>query len=140
MPELATDLAAAIAEACPTGAKEIGAALAAQSLSKPTAAAPVAVQRPQNLEELPAYTRSLLKIGVTAIVVLAAKKTALQQIVELGPGSIIHFDQSCENMMRLEVGGQTIAEGEPVKVGDKFGIRLTSVLIPPEKFKPIARK
>jgi flagellar motor switch/type III secretory pathway protein FliN len=104
------------------------------------AAKPAAAQKPKNLEELPKFTRSLLKIRVSVLVILAAKRTPLNRVVDLGPGSIIHFEKSCEEMLTLEVGGQSIAEGEPVKVGDKFGIRLTSVVIPPEQFKPIARR
>ena len=57
----------------------------------------------------------------------------------VGPGSIIHFNKSCEEMLDLEVGGQAIAQGEPIKVGDKFGIRLTSLVMPGERFTPLSK-
>ena len=92
------------------------------------------------LERLPSYGKSLLRIKVPVIVTLAAKKQPLGRIVELGPGSIIQFDKSCEEMLDLEVGGQIVAQGEPVKVGDKFGIRLTSLAMPGERFLTLAAR
>jgi flagellar motor switch/type III secretory pathway protein FliN len=86
------------------------------------------------------YSRSLLRIRVPVIVTLASKKQPIARIVELGPGAIIHFEKSCEEMLDLEVGGQTVAQGEPVKVGDKFGIRLTSLTMPHERFLTLAAR
>jgi flagellar motor switch protein FliN len=33
-----------------------------------------------------------------------------------------------------------VAVGETVKVGDKFGLRITSMVMPEEKFEPIKPK
>lgn len=101
-----------------------------QSESKPTPAAGDPVER-----ELPSYSRSLLKIKVPATVILAAKRQPISKIVELGPGSIIMFEKSCEEMLELEVGGRKIAVGEAVKVGDKFGLRVSSMILPEEHFQ-----
>jgi flagellar motor switch/type III secretory pathway protein FliN len=87
--------------------------------------------------ELPPYTRSLLRIRVPVVVTLARKRQALGRIVELGPGSIIQFDKSCEEMLELSVGDHAIASGEAVKVGDKFGLRLLSITLPGERFQTV---
>jgi flagellar motor switch protein FliN/FliY len=87
--------------------------------------------------DLPMYPRSLLMIKLPVKVTLASKKQPIGRIVELGPGSIIYFNKSCEEMLDLEVGGQAVALGEPVKVGDKFGIRLTSIKPPQERFHTV---
>jgi len=100
---------------------------------KPTRAA----RRPTTLNDLPDYTRSLLQIRVPVVVTLARKRQPFPQIVELGPGSIIHFDKSCEEMLDLDVGDRHVATGEAVKVGDKFGIRITSMILPDERFRPV---
>ena len=84
------------------------------------------------------YSRSLLRIKIAVNVTLASKKQAVNRILDLGPGAIIHFEKSCEEMLDLEVGGQIVAQGEPVKVGDKFGIRLTSLAMPGERFLTLA--
>jgi hypothetical protein len=39
----------------------------------------------------------------------------------------------------MVVGGQTIAEGEAVKIGDKFGFRVTGMVMPREHFVPVRR-
>ena len=88
---------------------------------------------------LPDYTRSLLRIQVPVVVTLAAKRQSLSSIVELGPGSIIHFDKSCDEMLDLEAAGHPIASGEAVKIGDKFGLRITSMRMPEERFSPIRK-
>lgn len=90
-----------------------------------------------SLAALPGYAKSLLRIKVPVIVTLAAKKQPLGRIVELGPGSIIQFDKSCEEMLQMHVKEQIVGEGEAVKVGDKFGIRLTSLVVPGERFLPV---
>lgn len=95
------------------------------------------LQRPATEADLPPYARSLLKIQVPVVVTLARNRQPLGRIVELGPGSIIHFSKSCDEMLDLEVGGRYIASGEAVKVGDKFGLRVTSILLPGERFKPV---
>src|SRR3954453_18816877 len=79
--------------------------------------------------ELPSFTRSLLRVKVPVMVTLAAKKQSLGQIIELGPGSIINFDKSCAEMLELEAAGHRIAQGEAVKIGDKFGLRVASIIL-----------
>ena len=92
------------------------------------------------ISDLPNYARSLLKIKVPVVVTLAEKRQPLDRIIELGPGSIIHFEKSCEEMLDLAAGGCRVATGEAVKVGDKFGLRITSIVLPEERFKPIPPK
>lgn len=108
--------------------------------SEPTSrrsAKPAVPHREATVANLPDYTRSLLRIRVPVVVALAEKRQPLGRIVELGPGSIIHFDKSCEEMLELDVGGRPIATGEAVKVGDKFGLRINSIILPDERFVPV---
>ena len=90
------------------------------------------------VEKLPGYCRSLLKISVPIMVTLASKKQPISSIVEIVPGSIIQFNKSCEEMLELEVSGRRVALGECVKVGDKFGLRITSVILPDERFVSVS--
>jgi flagellar motor switch/type III secretory pathway protein FliN len=114
------------------------AAAAPSPASAPPPPRPAAPQRHAGRgEQLPVYSRSLLRIEVPVAVTLAAKKQAVGQIIELAPGAIIQFNKSCEEMLDLEVGGRSVGKGEAVKVGEKFGIRLTSLTLPEERFKPV---
>lgn len=111
--------------------------IAAVSAAKPTLRPTVSTRPAKQVQDLPTYSKSLLRIKVPVRVTLASKKQPISRIVELGPGSIIQFDKSCEEMLEMEVGGHGVAEGEAVKVGDKFGIRLTSLILPDERFKSV---
>jgi flagellar motor switch/type III secretory pathway protein FliN len=97
-------------------------------------------RRASSVADLPGYSRSLLRIKVPVVVTLARNRQPLGRIVELGPGSIIHFDKPCDGTLDLEIGNHAIAAGEAVKVGDKFGLRITSIVLPEERFKPVLPK
>ena len=86
------------------------------------------------LRQLPTYAQSLLKVPLPVRATLATTKIPLERVLELGPGSIIQFKKSCEDPLTLQAGGQEIAEGEAVKVGDKFGLWITAISMPEERF------
>ena len=91
-------------------------------------------------ECLPAYSRSLLKVKLPVTVTLATSKTSIGRLLELVPGSILQFKKMCDEALSLEVGGYRVAEGEAVKVGDRFGLRITSMVLPEERFSPVDGK
>jgi len=107
----------------------------APALSKKAAGPSRAASKPK----LPPYSQSLLRIKVPVTVTLARKRQQLSRIMELGPGSILQFDKSCEEMLDLDVGGHRVAVGEAVKVGDKFGLRVSSIVMPEERFIPVRK-
>ncbi len=93
-----------------------------------------------DFSRLPGYSRSLLKISLPVSVMLATKKENLKTITELAPGTILEFDKSCDEMLELFVGNQSLAEGEAVKVGDKFGFRVNTIQLPEEHFMKVQPK
>jgi flagellar motor switch protein FliN/FliY len=80
------------------------------------------------LSGMPVYARGLLKIRVPVRVTLASQRKSIQEITELGPGSIVKFDKTCDQALELTVGDRPIAQGEVVKVGDKFGLRISGLV------------
>jgi flagellar motor switch protein FliN/FliY len=80
------------------------------------------------LDGLPTYARGLLKIRVPLHVTLASQRKNIQEITELGPGSIVKFDKTCGEPLELVVGDRPLALGEVVKVGDKFGLRISGLV------------
>jgi flagellar motor switch/type III secretory pathway protein FliN len=99
-------------------------------------------RRIHSIAELPAFTRSLLRINVPLVVTLASRKQPVARILDLGPGSILQFDKPCDELLEIEVGGRCIARGEAVKVGDKFGIRIADFSPVGERFctvRPVAK-
>ena len=90
------------------------------------------------LEDLPGYTRSALKVKVPVATILARARKPIKTVLEFGVGSIIQFEKSCDDMLEIEVG-QTIviAAAEAVKVGDKFGFRISTLTLPDERFRRV---
>jgi flagellar motor switch protein FliN len=80
------------------------------------------------LNRLPTYARGLLQIRVPVRVTLASQRKSIQEIIELGPGSIVKFDKTCDEPLELCVGDRPIAHGEVVKVGDKFGLKISGLV------------
>jgi flagellar motor switch protein FliN/FliY len=80
------------------------------------------------LNKLPEHGRRLLDIRVPVRVTLASQRKSIQEITELGPGSIVKFDKTYDEPMELTVGDRPLAHGEVVKVGDKFGLRIRGLL------------
>ena len=78
-------------------------------------------------DKLPAHARKLLKIRVPLQVTLATQRMSIQEITELGPGSIIQFEKTCDEPIELSVAERPLARGEVVKVGDKFGLRINEL-------------
>ena len=71
--------------------------------------------------------RRLMKLSVPIIVTLAEKKIPLSQLLTLGPGAIVQFDKSCEDLLDLQVNNQVYCRGEAVKIGEKFGLKVTEL-------------
>ena len=90
------------------------------------------------LEDLSGYSRSALKVKVPVATILARARKPIKAILELGVGSIIQFDKSCDSQLEVEVGQSiVIASAEAVKVGDKFGCRISSIALPDERFRRV---
>ncbi len=86
------------------------------------------------------FCQSLLRVDVSVTVTLARKKMPVEQVLRLVPGVMIQFEKPCESPMTVEVGDQAIAQGEVVKIGDKFGLRINEILSPGERFITVAPK
>lgn len=80
------------------------------------------------------YCRSVLHVEVPVVVTLASKRMPIDQVLKLVPGVMIQFEKPCDSPMTLELGGTAIARGEVVKIGDKFGIRISEIVRPAERF------
>lgn len=89
------------------------------------------------LAQLPPYSRSLLRIEVPVVVTLAKTRHPVSRVLELAPGTILHFSKAFDEPLTVSVGGCDVAVGEAVKVGDKFGLRIASMVMPEEKFEPV---
>lgn len=69
----------------------------------------------------------LNKLPVQAIVKLASKKIEMNQLLSICPGSLITFDKPCEDPLELYINNQVYCQGEAVKIGENFGLKIDRV-------------
>ncbi|MCA9013898.1 MAG: FliM/FliN family flagellar motor switch protein [Planctomycetaceae bacterium] len=67
------------------------------------------------------------KLPVQAIVKLATKKIEMKQLLSICPGSLITFDKPCEDPLDLYINNQVYCQGEAVKIGENFGLKIDQV-------------
>ena len=69
----------------------------------------------------------LLGLSLTARVVLAEREMAVDSILGIRPGTIIEFDVPFDSELLLYAGNRVVGRGQAVKVGEKFGLRVTRI-------------
>jgi len=74
-----------------------------------------------------ARLRSLRTIPVTVSVRIAEKTFECDSLLNLAPGSLLTFNKSCDELLDLYVNNRHYARGEAVKVGEKFGLRISQL-------------
>jgi len=79
----------------------------------------------------------ILDIPVTVSVELGRCKMIVNDILQLGQGSVIELDKLAGEPMEILINGKLIARGEVVVVNEKFGIRLTDIISPTERIKQL---
>lgn len=67
------------------------------------------------------------KLPVQAIVKLATKKIEMNQLLSICPGSLITFDKACEDPLDLYINNEVYCQGEAVKIGENFGLKIDQV-------------
>jgi flagellar motor switch/type III secretory pathway protein FliN len=126
----------------PTDQQEIDALLtqAGDLADRPTAVAepPSPLPRPRNLPGDP-KVRQLLRLRVPVIVRLAYRSMCVRAIRKLANGSIIEFDNSADKDLDLLINNHPIGQGICVKVGERFGLRLTRIDTPAQRIKSMGR-
>lgn len=70
---------------------------------------------------------SILSLEVPLIVEIARRRMPLGEAVNLVHGAIIEFPQSSDGELRILVNNKVVGSGSAVKVGENFGVRITSV-------------
>lgn len=75
---------------------------------------------------MPADLRSILSLEVPVIVLLGERKMKTSDVVSLIPGSIIELPKNVDEELILLVNNRPIGRGVAVKVGENFGLRISS--------------
>jgi flagellar motor switch protein FliM len=70
---------------------------------------------------------NLLQLPLTASVIVAEKTLRLSEVLALKAGEILEFAHRADDPLELRVGGQPVARGTCVRVGERLGLRVTDV-------------
>ena len=95
------------------------AAMPVQEVSE-SASAPTAVGAASDVGRL-------LAIEVPVIVQLGVRKLTVGEVMRLAVGAIVEFGKSAEEELDLLANNKPIGKGHAVKVGENFGIKVTSI-------------
>lgn len=79
----------------------------------------------------------LLDIPLKVTVELGRTKKQIKEILELSQGSIIELDKLAGEPVDILVNNKPIAKGEVVVIDENFGVRVTDILSPFDRFQKI---
>ena len=82
----------------------------------------------QNSEVSPRRLDLLLDVPLEVTVELGRNRMTIQDLLALGPGSVIELDKVAGEPLDIVVNDRLIARGEAVVVNDKFGVRITDII------------
>lgn len=75
----------------------------------------------------------IMQVPVTVSVRLAERKMSLGAVVALVPGSLVTFSKSCEDLLDLYVNNHRYCQGEAIKIGESFGLKVSKVGVVEER-------
>lgn len=77
----------------------------------------------------------LMDIPLEISVELGRSKMMVKDVLDLGTGSIVELNKIAGEPIDVMVNGRLVAHGEVVVIEDNFGVRITEVLSPFERFQ-----
>jgi len=75
----------------------------------------------------------LLDVPLDLSVELGRARMTIQDLLGLGPGSVIELDKVAGEALDILVNDRLVARGEAVVVNDKFGVRITDIVSQAER-------
>jgi flagellar motor switch protein FliN/FliY len=77
--------------------------------------------------EMPPEMTPILDLEVPLIVQIASRTMAVREVVELEHGAIIEFSRSADEALEILINNKPVGQGTAVKVGENFGVRISSI-------------
>jgi flagellar motor switch protein FliN/FliY len=110
-------------------------AVSRQPAQPPVTARPAQFSPLSTNGSVAATTNLDLLLGVTlrVAVELGRTKMTIEEILKLGPGSVVELDKLAGEPVDVLVNDRLIARGEVVVIDDRFGVRITDVIPPVQR-------
>ncbi len=103
-------------------------------MAEPAQFQPLTPGQPQQTAVPPDKLELLFDVPLTVTVELGRTRMTLKQILELSVGSLIELDKLTGEPVDILVNGKLIARGEVVVIDENFGVRITEIVSPKERF------
>ncbi len=87
---------------------------------------------------MPADIKTILALEVPIVVRLGERSMTVKGVLGLSPGAIIELPKSAEDELDLLVNNRKIGHGTAVKLGENFGIRISSIGGKAERIQALA--
>jgi flagellar motor switch protein FliN/FliY len=84
--------------------------------------------KPKAAAEASINLKLLMDVSIPITVEVGRAEMSLNEIVQLGPGSIVALDKKAEDAVELRVNGKLVARGEVVVVDECYGLRITQIV------------
>ncbi len=75
----------------------------------------------------------LLDVPLNVTVELGRTKMPISDVLNLASGAVIELEKMAGEPLDLLLNGRLVARGEAVVVGERFGIRITTIVSPRER-------
>lgn len=116
---------------------------AAAAVEKQEAAAPIPMSSAdaEKMKGIPDTSHRnlnlILDIPLRVAVELGRTKMVVNDLLNLGQGSVIELSKLAGEPMEVLVNDKLVARGEAVVVNEKFGVRLTDIISPSERVEQL---
>jgi flagellar motor switch protein FliN/FliY len=105
------------------------------------APAPDVSGKPDKMQGIPDTSHRnlslILDIPLRVAVELGRTKMVVNDLLNLGQGSVIELSKLAGEPMEVLVNDKLVARGEAVVVNEKFGVRLTDIISPSERVEQL---
>ena len=83
---------------------------------------------------------TILKLEVPVIVQIGERAMNMDEILSLGPGTIIELEKPVEEELSLRINNKSIGSGTAVKVAENFGLKITGIQPPRQRITAMANE
>lgn len=115
--------------------------LAEAMVAELTAADTPSAEKPDKMAGIPDTSHRnlslILDIPLRVAVELGRTKMMVNDLLNLGQGSVIELSKLAGEPMEVLVNDKLVARGEAVVVNEKFGVRLTDIISPSERVEQL---
>lgn len=81
-------------------------------------------------QPIPNNLGMLMDVGMQLTVELGRAKMSVKQVLELQQGAVLELDRIAGDAVDIYVNDHLIGRGDVVVVDDKFGVRITELIVP----------